>query len=380
MSQQNQKAGKFLGRGTYKCVFSPAIRCKGEEKSPFYPNSNDYVSAIMTNKDAKEELTELSKITKIDPTGDFTLNVQKQCQIGELSQEEAEKEFEECLKGPLKGYTYPFDKYDGYSDKDLTQLVFKKGGITLNDFFYHCLEEYNTEEKFITALCAFLQVIYSLYKFQKNKIAHCDIKGINILYNEKENRFYLIDFGLSKDHKELFHEGMYYHYTFNENPQENYEYWPKDIGISHLIYKYQTSQTDTEKDKFKKLLQDSFNDIYRTTMTQENFQQSYLQKFINNSREKVDIYSLGIILKKLFEPNSHIVAEILEISVDLFKTEFDKLLNRMLDLDPINRIDYVDIKNNKGEKIKNGLYKVYFQFLLNIGIPKSKIDEYKKAF
>ena len=62
MSQQNQKAGKFLGRGTYKCVFSPAIRCKGEEKSPFYPNSNDYVSAIMTNKDAKEELTELSKI------------------------------------------------------------------------------------------------------------------------------------------------------------------------------------------------------------------------------------------------------------------------------------------------------------------------------
>ena len=75
-------------------------------------------------------------------------------------------------------------------------------------------------------------------------------------------------------------------------------------------------------------------------MTSQYFESSYLQKFLNNSKEKLDIYSLGIVLEKIFQPNSIIVSEILNISQTLFETELEKLLNKMLDPNPINRIDF----------------------------------------
>ena len=48
-NQFNQNGGKYISKGTYKCVHSPPISCSGKSKKY---NSNDYISALTTNAEA----------------------------------------------------------------------------------------------------------------------------------------------------------------------------------------------------------------------------------------------------------------------------------------------------------------------------------------
>lgn len=56
--------GKFLDKGSFKCVFKPSIKCRGrgsrygEEDG----TENQYISAIMTKDAIAEELGEMDKI------------------------------------------------------------------------------------------------------------------------------------------------------------------------------------------------------------------------------------------------------------------------------------------------------------------------------
>ena len=91
---KNQNGGKFIGKGTYKCVFKPAIKCN-ESKIRFGDKkSKNYISAITTYSESKIEL-KMEKIrAKIDPDEKFTVKIQKTCPIGKLDKRsESKKEF-----------------------------------------------------------------------------------------------------------------------------------------------------------------------------------------------------------------------------------------------------------------------------------------------
>ena len=92
--------GKFLDKGSFKCVFNPSIKCKGKDTRHGEDSGtiNQYISAIMTQDALEDESGEMDKINAIDPDHNFTLGgVVEDCEIGDLdSTEESESELSKC--------------------------------------------------------------------------------------------------------------------------------------------------------------------------------------------------------------------------------------------------------------------------------------------
>ena len=62
---------KIIGEGAYGCVHKPSIHCNTPPSPRF--NYTNYVSKIMTTKNAKKELDEFLIIKNIDPTNEYHL-------------------------------------------------------------------------------------------------------------------------------------------------------------------------------------------------------------------------------------------------------------------------------------------------------------------
>lgn len=60
---------KVIGEGSYGCVHKPSLHCKNNSEIDY----DDYVSKIMKNKDAENELKEFVTIGRYDPTNEFHL-------------------------------------------------------------------------------------------------------------------------------------------------------------------------------------------------------------------------------------------------------------------------------------------------------------------
>ena len=56
----NSKGGEAVGRGSYGCVFRPALKCRG-----FNEDLGKYVSKLMCNKEANQEMQEIDNIINI---------------------------------------------------------------------------------------------------------------------------------------------------------------------------------------------------------------------------------------------------------------------------------------------------------------------------
>ena len=61
----------IVGEGSYGCVHKPSIHCKIPPSPSF--DYKKYVSKIMKNKNAQEELSEFVIIKKLDPKDEYHL-------------------------------------------------------------------------------------------------------------------------------------------------------------------------------------------------------------------------------------------------------------------------------------------------------------------
>ena len=217
MVNNNQRGGKFLGKGTYGCVYNPPIPCKGTDER----DSTDYVSKVMTKKEASNEMVEANIIREIDPKSNFALYGLKQCDIVSVT-----KSDENCLKDctHLKKNAGKQKKGECKVTK-LAQLVMKNGGYSL---------EYNKNKSlFKIDPLQLLRPIYDIFvglnKVKKAGYLHRDIKNPNLVYNEGLNKFYLIDFGLMESIDNTFAwEGIHYH---------KYPWYPLDWNYLYTIDK-----------------------------------------------------------------------------------------------------------------------------------------------
>ena len=174
--------GKFLDKGSFKCVFKPSIKCRGrgsrygEEDG----TENQYISAIMTKDAIAEELGEMDKIDAIDPEHNFTLGgVVEDCEIGDFDPiEEPESELSKCE--------------DLYSpdNKNLRNIILRYGGIAL-----HKLPQ--TPEIMMSLYYNFDKVLEDFIILRDNHFCHADVKPQNILFNPELGKYKLIDFGWS---------------------------------------------------------------------------------------------------------------------------------------------------------------------------------------
>ena len=327
-----QLGGKFIGSGTYKCVFSPPIKCNRKSKrygDKAGDSPNNYVSTVMSVKDANDEIAELNKLLPIiDPNGEYTLNVLSKCKLGDLdAMEEPRGDFAKCSSMETYSGEYPYGnrKRSGAPrDDDLVQLIFHKGGVDLSVLYKNILDSGLNGIDVKDLLIGFTNVLNGVKKMSDAGYIHSDIKPPNILYNKDSKKYFLIDFGLALKKKELVDKAIYYDYTIGADDGVGYRYWPQDSGWTWVLHQVLKSNPREEPALKRRL-----NEYYSidTITDLELFKESSLNKF--------DVYSLGFIFLEFL--NSNIIRLISHPQVDELIEDINKLRASMLRGDPIAR-------------------------------------------
>ena len=354
-----QLGGEYVGKGTYKCVFSPPIKCLGESKRFGDKRSSEYISAITTYGETKQAKHNESLRAMFDPKHKFTLKLLKSCKVGALdAKTESVTAFNKCSDPEngnfMKNYKYPFSRYDGDSVQDLRLLITRHGGIDLSHFSQELAQKTPKELKGIIGALYFnfKSILWGLTQFQKYKYIHCDLKPANLLYNPTTQTYYIIDFGLMVSFKEAFKREYFISHTINvTDTSYYYRYWPIDAGVAAM---YLNRGDSSWKLKRVPLISEgpSPYDDYRNP---ENIKKLYYdnmagrEKFIMNAKNKFDTYSMGMTMKEYFfstdftealeklsrycKKRSSIVKAVERLQAPLLE-----LIHDMLELDPIKRL------------------------------------------
>jgi serine/threonine protein kinase len=173
-SNNNKQGGKVLASGGFGCVFTPALKCIGNNT-----RDKNKISKLMTNKHAKEEYDELLYVNgklNVIPNyknyfliDDFTL-----CKPSKLTKDDL-KNYRECGALEKEGIT---KKNINDSLDKLLAINMPYGGITVEDFIisnkYHA--------KLIELNNKLLELLKNgILEMNKKHIYHSDIKASNIL-------------------------------------------------------------------------------------------------------------------------------------------------------------------------------------------------------
>jgi len=195
----NKKGGKVLASGGYGCVFTPSLKCIGN-------NTRDKkkISKLMTNKHAKEEYDELiyvnDKLKTIPDYKDyFLIDDFTLCKPSKLTKEDLNN-YSEC--GALKKENITVKNINKSLDK-LLAINMPYGGVTIEEFIvsnkkYDKLIELNDK--------LFELLKNGILEMNKKHIYHSDIKASNILTlmqdnNDSDNmKVRLIDWSLTVEY------------------------------------------------------------------------------------------------------------------------------------------------------------------------------------
>ena len=88
------------------------------------------------------------------------------------------------------------------SNDNIYQITYENGGIDIHYIFKKKLDELNKLNLF-KLLQKFANVFEGLCIINENNLVHFDIRLDNILYDNKKNKFTIIDFGLMKEKKNI---------------------------------------------------------------------------------------------------------------------------------------------------------------------------------
>lgn len=289
-----QNGGKFIGQGSYACVFYPLIKCNdvNYDKTK-YPKT---IGKIFKGKHSNSVISEyqiVKKIKKIDPNNNFSVEFFGKCEVSTLNFKKSDEK-DKCNDLYLNNYHQLIYAYKGV---DLTRLP----------------KNIKTEKIFI----ALKNIIYALNILNyDNRIIHVDIKPLNMLYNKEEDKIYLIDFGMSIEKNKFMKK--YENFLFNQA----YYYYPPEFQLYHgfstygsqLTYKFFIDIYGTTIN-FKELenifikygfvnyndyclsnLKEIYN-IYKKTY--KKYKHEGIKKLFYKTLNKVDIYSLGISMLEL---------------------------------------------------------------------------------
>ena len=289
------KAGSFVGKGSYGCIFrNPPLQCKGEPGR----RSSNYLSKLLPYSESEIEMENGNMFSEIDPDKQYFLSHEDSCQFN-YTRIAKENEIEYCSNSK------PGTKERIQRPLTHTDLIFYSyGGVDLNAIQLRA-------EEYIPFLESLVNLFEGLAIAHPKNVYHLDIKPMNIVTLKTGSTFHtrFIDFGLSLNTSK-FHE-------LNPPPSEGlppykspYIYWPMEmpfIGADRFIIAKQ------HRSFYKTLIQ--FRDIsLSSALRNEYFDDDipkytpeiieYLYRTINmkdiaKRLAHVDIYMLGVSLSFL---------------------------------------------------------------------------------
>jgi serine/threonine protein kinase len=192
---RKQRGGKVLGSGAYGCIFKPPLLCKGQES-----RSNNYITKLMTNKHANQELREINElkpyVARI-PNADryFILNGISSCIPQSFTENDLQNFDSKCYALTKKGI-----KAQDVEEKVKHSLVLgiqmPDGGLSASQYLSDPMLSNKEVKDFILALKNL--IVYGIHPLNKAGVIHADIKSQNMVYNPETKELRLIDWGLAK--------------------------------------------------------------------------------------------------------------------------------------------------------------------------------------
>ncbi len=308
-SNKGQRGGRKIGEGSYGCVFSPALRCKGDsERTP------DTISKLMHKLYATAEFNTANVIREIDPEQKFSIYPSRMCELdpANMYANAAEDKYLDCKRLGVSS----IDEMAAFAD-EYRVIEMPYGGVELNDFKVTDIRE------ILSFFDSLLPLIRGMALMHSKHYYHFDIKAANIVTKRLEDGKYLtrlIDFGFGTKGRDL---------VMNDPKvlipiEQNYPIWPFD-------FRWLTSKTYGKYVNMAMVDYEGFNmhiNQYYTVSVKYNSTSAprtayyntdgsrkegivsymtYLQDVMGKSEEyiydmygKVDVYSFGLVLSKLF--------------------------------------------------------------------------------
>jgi len=362
-----QNGGKFIGKGGFGCVVSPALKCSKKDKY-----TEMMVSKVIPTHDVNysNELKISQVLKKIDPGKKYYLTFEKYCYINNIPDDRRDFVNVHYLNDdPTK-----WEVVEGQPEKDKNacrielankpiNLIMDYGGYSLTDISVISTKLLGTKAKmhqlFIDNLAANIKhLVLGIVKMHMNRIVNRDIKLRNIMmsFNKETKQVQLryIDFGLSNllttdfcsDYKNIGTSG-----TPN--------YIAPELYVSSVINKYRERSSAYQLQKITRYLDTNFkqsitriNERELLGNYKENIQLLYYKihdlfesgkilpayfgtdknKF-NGYLQKADVYALGLAIFIMLYVYSDI--DVRE------NTDLYDLLIHMIAMDPDKRYNAV---------------------------------------
>jgi len=195
---KEQSGGKVIASGGFGCIFSPALKCKDNERQM------DKISKVMTNKHALDEYKQIEKyknLLQIIPNYEdyFLLDHFTLCQPDKLTTEDLKQFNKKCKALKKKKFT---KQNINKSLNKIMSINMPYGGVDIEKYIYNNNLSSNHLLELNNSLINLL--VHGILPMNKMDIYHCDLKEGNVLVKNKDNKIKtrLIDWGLSFIHKD----------------------------------------------------------------------------------------------------------------------------------------------------------------------------------
>ena len=185
--------GEAISSGGYGCIFRPSLKCKSNVKNKT-ENSNNYISKLLFNKNAYEEISEIDKVKPIllkiqNNDNFFLIQESNYCKPDTLSNNDLLNlnkcnDFFEKNNFNIKNINNELDQF--------TIINNLYGGIDLEKYLY---SNKFSLKNFKTINSILINILNdAIIPMNKLNLIHMDLKDQNMLYSK--NKIKIIDWGL----------------------------------------------------------------------------------------------------------------------------------------------------------------------------------------
>ncbi len=325
---------KYINVGSYGCVIKPNLNCDGT-----FGNENQITKFFFNEDNYKDEKKNHKQIEKIDKKKKFTIKIINSCKIT-LTPE---------IKKKIKNL-----KLCKLEKDEIYQIIYENGGDDIYNMFKINIEKLNKINLF-SFLQKFVNIFEGLCIINENNLVHFDIRLDNILFDFKNNKFNIIDFGLMNKKKNV--------YTYNniKNYNNIHPNYPNDINIVYNIYNEKIYE-DLNKYELNSniLVKFIYNDLKNLNTKYKNIKDPYFKKLLKNIIEIYNYFSIDI-----FKQYNYIFFKKLKIS-KIIKDFGDKVDVYLLGIALFNLLleIFKKLNNNSIKKIPLELFSLIKKMIL----------------
>ena len=269
---QNLEGGEVISSGGYGCIFRPSLKCKSSVNLNS-ENNNKYISKLLFNKHAQEEISEINRIKPIIikiPKNDeyFLLKDVNYCKPDTLSKSDLNN-IDKCDKFFNKN-NFNINNINNELDK-FTIINTPYGGIDLEKYIYSDKFSLNSFKIINNGLINILN--NAIIPINKLNLFHMDLKDQNMLY--ENNKIKIIDWGLSfiktqnnfEYKRENFNNNLYRRPLQFNLPYSilllNNEFWQE--FINYFNYFSNVEKKEINYEFFRKILEQILYNFFENT-------------------------------------------------------------------------------------------------------------------